>query len=128
LLRTRFLHWGNFIYNIEGYLHWGFNYYSYTNDPFKGEAGNIANLSESSLPPGDTHISYPGDGRPWGSVRLEMMRAGIEDYELLRLAADKYPEEASRIAEQCVRGFGNFTEDIGKFERTYRELLETASR
>ena len=28
LLRTRYMHWVNFKYNIPGYLHWGLNYWS----------------------------------------------------------------------------------------------------
>lgn len=35
LLKTRFLHWGNYLYKMNGYLHWGLNYYLEGQDPFE---------------------------------------------------------------------------------------------
>jgi hypothetical protein len=35
LLRTRFLHWGNYKYDLEGFLHCGLNHCDKDKDPFQ---------------------------------------------------------------------------------------------
>lgn len=121
LIRTRLLHWGNYLYNLVGYLHWGFNHYKPEQDPFE-------ETSPGRLPPGDTHIVYPGPEGPWGSVRLEAMAAGIEDYELLRRLESKDKDLAHKIVHSCLRSFSDADEDPAKFSETHRRLLEAASR
>ncbi|MBS7613478.1 DUF4091 domain-containing protein [Candidatus Bathyarchaeota archaeon] len=79
LLKTRVLHWLNYAYALKGYLHWGFNWWG--RDPF-GELN-------PNLPPGDTHIAYPGRNGPLSSLRLEVMRDGLEDYEYLKLLEEE---------------------------------------
>lgn len=79
LLKTRILHWLNYAYGLKGYLHWGFNWWG--RDPF-GELN-------PNLPPGDTHIAYPGRNGPLSSLRLEAMRDGLEDYEYLKLLEEE---------------------------------------
>ncbi len=79
LLKTRILHWLNYAYSLKGYLHWGFNWWG--RDPF-GELN-------PNLPPGDTHIAYPGRNGPLSSLRLEAMRDGLEDYEYLKLLEEE---------------------------------------
>lgn len=123
LLRTRYLHWGNKLYDISGYLHWGLNHYRCTDDPFKGRAGKISELSPSSLPCGDTHIVYPLGKQVLRSVRFEMMRAGCEDYELLRMMETKDAEKAAQILSRCVRSFTDYTVDAAVFEQAYADLL-----
>ena len=87
LIKTRVLHWINYAYGLRGFLHWGFNWW--WKDPF-GEPN-------PDLPPGDTHISYPGKGgKPLPSLRLEAMRDGLEDYELLKLLE----EEIERVKHE----------------------------
>lgn len=127
LLRTRYMHWGNYVYDLKGYLHWGLNWYDYTDDPFCSKAGQAQNLGEVELPPGDTHILYPDVDGPMSSVRFEAMRAGIEDYELLCLAAARSRDAADAIARSCVRGFGDFDESTARFAGAYRRLLAAAA-
>ena len=123
LLRTRYLHWGNKLYDIPSYLHWGLNHYGCTDDPFKGRAGNISALSPWALPCGDTHIVYPLGKKVLRSVRLEMMRAGCEDYELLKALELRDPERAAALINQCVRSCVDYTVDLDTFESTYEEIL-----
>lgn len=127
LLRTRYLHWGNYIYNLTGFLHWGFNYYSKNQDPFQDSSPVLANLGDSRLPPGDTHIVYPGIDGPWGSVRLEAMAAGIEDYELLTILSRKDKALADDIASSCMTSFKECIEDPNQFEQARRRLLKAVS-
>jgi len=128
LIRTRLLHWGNYLYNLVGYLHWGFNHYKPEQDPFEETCPAHEEGGTTSLPAGDTHIVYPGPEGPWGSVRLEAMAAGIEDYELLRLLQAKDKDLADKIVHSCLRSFSDADEDPVKFSLTHRRLLEAASK
>ena len=127
LLRTRYLHWGNFLYNLTGYLHWGLNHYECTTDPYAGRAGEIQSLSTTALPCGDSHIVYPMGKQVLSSVRFEAMRAGCEDYELLRLLQKKDEQQADMLVNSCVQSFTQYTEDADCFEKTYCRLLELLS-
>ena len=127
LIRTRLLHWGNYRYDLTGFLHWGLNHYKSEQDPFEencpahGEGGTV------NLPPGDTHIVYPGPGGPWASVRLEAMGAGAEDYELLRQLEVADKPAADNLVRSCVRAFDDVDEDTRAFTDTRRRLLGAVS-
>lgn len=124
LIRTRYIHWGNMLYNMAGYLHWGFNFYSCLGDPFKGTDGRVGSLI---LPHGDTHIVYPYGQNVCSSARLEAMRFGVEDYELLLSLKEKKREYADEILHKCITSFTEYTEDIKEFNSAYRELLKAPS-
>lgn len=126
LLRTRYLHWVNYVFGFTGYLHWGFNmYYNLNgNDVFTGACDRPDGVRMQLLPAGDTHIVYPLGKQVLRSVRLEMMRAGCEDYELIKLLEQKDKQKADGIVSKCVRSFTDYTKDVEFFETTYRELLE----
>ncbi len=126
LIRTRQIHWGCFLYDIPGFLHWGFNHYRHFQNPFEMNCPDHG--GGNNLPPGDTHIVYPGDGEPWGSVRLEAQAAGIEDYELLRMLAETDRAKADGIVRSSVRGFKDSDEDPAQFAATHRRLLREASK
>lgn len=126
LIRTRQIHWGCFLYQIPGFLHWGFNHYRHFQDPFEMSCPDHG--GGNNLPPGDTHIAYPGDDGPWGSVRLEAHAAGIEDYELLTMLGQIDQERANKIVKSSVRGFKDSDESPVQFAATQRRLLEEASK
>lgn len=85
LSRTRILGVQLWLHNIEGFLHWGYNFYNNENsydrlDPFLHTDG------EYFAPSGDMFLVYPGDdGNPWESIRLNAMREAMEDIRLLNL-------------------------------------------
>ena len=124
LLRPRLLHWGNYVYDLTGFLHWGLNHYRPEQNPF--EQSVVGHGGTNKLPAGDTHIVYPGTDGPWSSMRFEAMREGIEDYELLRRVASGNRKRADAIARQVFRGFADYTEDAALFRRTHAKLLEAA--
>lgn len=128
LLKTRYLHWGNAKYGLDGYLHWGFNYYFQNQDPFELTNPLLApDVHDRRVPAGDTHIVYPGPDGPLLSMRLEAMRAGVEDYELLRTLRDHDPELAEDILASCMKSFTEVDTDPAAFDRAYRRLLEAVS-
>ena len=93
LLKTRILHWINYAYGFKGYLHWGFNWWQEKN-PFGEPPPN--------LPPGDSHISYPGRDGPLPSLRLEAFRDGLEDYEYLKLLEDETNKVKKQLGNQAT--------------------------
>ena len=70
--RIRALHWINYTEKLCGYLHWGLNFWP--TDPF--------GTPYTKYGPGDSHTIYPG---PLDSVRWEIERESLEDYEYLVL-------------------------------------------
>lgn len=128
LLKTRLMHWGNYIYRLDGYLHWGFNGYRPGQNPFERTCPvHMADRERKRSPAGNTHIVYPGAEGPWGSVRLEAMRSGVEDYELLALLASSNREEADGIAAAVMNSFSDPAPSPDAFDAAHRRLLQAVS-
>lgn len=103
---VRVLHWINFAADLRGYLHWGLNFWG--DDPF--------GTPRDRLPPGDTHVIYPGSDGPLNSIRWEIQRESLEDFEYLHLLttataaakrrldpATDWVDERRRAMELCRR-------------------------
>ncbi len=125
LIKTRLLHWINFRYGITGYLHWGFDFW-HDAHPFD-ETTSINTESGNILPGGDSYIVYPGYGKLYGSIRLETMRDGIDDYELLKMLEKKYPVKAKELCRQEVYRFDLYDTDIKSFRDKRKKILELLS-
>ena len=124
LIKTRILHWINFRYDIPGYLHWGLNHWN--ENPYN-ETSAIQTESGNVLPGGDSWIMYPGDRKINSSIRLEAMRDGIVDYELLKMLKSKYPAEASELARQVVYRFDHYDTNIEAFREKRKTILSLLS-
>ena len=122
LLRPALFGWAAALYDLHGYLHWGLNHYKSFQDPFRQSV--VDHGGGNCLPPGDTHIVYPGAGRPWSSLRLEAQREGCEDYELLRQLKEADPRRARSIVRRAIQGFDRYTRHPKTFRRARRSLLE----
>lgn len=78
---------------IEGFLHWGYNFYnsqlSYeTVDPF------ICSDAGAFFPSGDSYSVYPGkDGTPWPSLRQVVFGDALQDLRALKLCQELYGKE-----------------------------------
>jgi hypothetical protein len=119
LIKTRLLHWINFRYGAGGYLHWGFNFWN-PSSPF-GETA-------FQWPGGDQWIAYPKDGKLLSSIRLEAMRDGIGDNELLSMLADRDPAAARKLAAETILDFDRYDTDISRFRARHLRLLEALER
>ncbi|NOY75350.1 MAG: DUF4091 domain-containing protein [Kiritimatiellaeota bacterium] len=89
----RILFWLSWKYNISGVLYYGVNYWSrknytnYENGPYPYKK------TPSSYPyDGGGYLLYPGRKGPLSSVRLEVIRDGLEDYEYFFLLKEKIAE------------------------------------
>ncbi len=124
LLRTRYMHWVNYKYEIPGYLHWGLNYWN--RNPFNEQTG-IQYEGGNILPGGDSWIIYPGDGKILSSIRYDAMRDGIVDYELLKMLEKKDPDKAGEIADRIIFRFDRYDNNIEAFRNHRRMLMELLS-
>jgi hypothetical protein len=75
------------------------------------------------LPAGDSWIAYPAYGKVFSSIRLEGMRDGIADYELLKLLEQKSPEKANEVARAVVANFDIYDSHIPTFRATRIKIL-----
>jgi hypothetical protein len=93
-LKNRIIFWICWSLRLKGFLHWGYNYWKPwagltadvpVNPWFDGTAGSIYAQDRLPLPAGDPHIVYPGRDSICDSLRWEVVRKGMEDFELLTL-------------------------------------------
>jgi len=124
LIKTRILHWINYKYAIPGYLHWGLNKWR-AEDPFK--MTTVMNYAGNTLPSGDFAVLYPDKGKLLSSIRLEAMRDGIVDYELLKMLEQKNPDKAKELAGKIVFRFDHYDINILHFREIRRQILELLS-
>ena len=93
--RTRMLGAQLYFYDIEGFLHWGYNFYNTCHsynvlDPIGYADGSYF------TPAGDCFLVYPGtDGTAWESLRLAALRHGMDDIRALRLYEEKFGKDAA---------------------------------
>lgn len=138
LIKTLVLHWINYAYDLRGFLHWGYNWWY--GDPFKD--------LNPQLPPGDTHIVYPGKQGPLPSLRLEAMRDGLEDYELFKLLEEEilalkkelggraielpFERRALELCRKVVPSITGYTRDPAKLleirEEVVKEIMAVRER
>ena len=120
LIKPRLLHWINFRYGATGYLHWGFNCWKPGQSPF-GETMIVH-------PGGDHWIVYPKEGKLLSSIRLEAMRDGICDHELLSMLAERDPALAQKLAAETVLDFDRYDTDVARFRARRLRLLEALEK
>jgi len=118
LLNTRLLHWGNYRYNLTGYLHWGFNHVQYGQDPFEETSAN------AGLPAGDTHIVYPVKESPLPSLRFMQMKCGVEDYDILHAISISDKEAADKLCRKAIYAFDDYIKDVAEFDRIQTEVVK----
>jgi len=116
-------------YNMAGILYWACNFWSETPNPwldavtfisgFECSDGYILNGEGSFFYPGDFTKRYTGqpnvDG-PVSSLRFELLREGIEDYEYINMLKDMGD---SKFADSIVH---NMVIDVSTFSRNLEDL------
>ena len=127
--RTRILGTLLYKYRLDGFLHWGYNFYYserslYPVDPYRNTD------ADGAFPSGDSFLVYPGaDGKPEESIRQMLMDEAMSDYcaflaleklagrervlELIdekKVTFDDYPQEEAYL----LRLRGRVNEEIAK--------------
>ncbi|MFC1613841.1 glycoside hydrolase domain-containing protein [Gemmatimonadota bacterium] len=85
LRESRLMAWIAWKYGLDGYTRWAVNAYPedvWTQPRYKWHSG-------------DMYFVYPGQDGPLDGMRWELMRQGIQDYEVLKMAWEK-AEKAGR--------------------------------
>jgi hypothetical protein len=119
-------------YHMDGILYWGLNFWPQTPNPwldavtyisgFECSSGYVLNGEGSVIYPGDYTKQYTGEPNvngPVSSIRMELLRDGIEDYEYLWLLDH---EGAKVYADSLVR---NMVVDVSAFSRNVESLYQT---
>jgi len=125
-LEHRILLWQQKKYHIQGLLYWSTTYWGGTEDPWT-DIATVKWIRDNIY--GDGSLMYPGkqagvDG-PVGSIRLEMIRDGLEDYEYLCLLEKARGKRAvDRAIGQVATDMKRFTRSAPLLERVRREVAE----
>jgi hypothetical protein len=116
-------------YNMAGILYWACNFWTETPNPwldpvtfisgFECSDGYILNGEGSFFYPGDftkRYTNQPDVNGPVSSLRFELLREGIEDYEYISMLRDKGD---SKFADSIVQ---NMAIDVSTFSRNLEDL------
>ncbi|MBR2353155.1 MAG: DUF4091 domain-containing protein [Clostridia bacterium] len=109
------------LYHIEGFLHWGYNFY---NNRYSYDAVNPFAVSdgEGFAPSGDTYLVYPGDdGTAWESLRFCALKESMDDIRALELCESLYGRE---FTERLVLEGTDGTLTFSHYPRTADYLID----
>lgn len=123
-VRCVYLHWSLVARDLDGFLHWGLNFFRRGVDPYAQSV--VPHGGEKSfLPAGDPHVFYPTPEGPIAGQRFEAHRLGAEDAELLRmLQARDGDGSAGFIIRRVFRSYDDWTPGVDRYRAARRALLE----
>jgi hypothetical protein len=108
-VEAQLIPWLALKYRTNGYLRWAYN--NWTSDTY--------NKPVFLHTQGDDYYVYPGKHGPISSIRWELLKEGIEDYELYRLKAENSSNQAHR--ESAIE-LATRSQD-GRYKKT-RDMVE----
>lgn len=79
-----------YVYQVEGFLHWGYNFY---NSQYSLEHIDPYAVTDAggAFPSGDSFLVYPGEGgRPEDSQRMLLMQEAMQDLRALQLLESQW--------------------------------------
>lgn len=82
-----------YVYQAEGFLHWGYNFY---NSQYSLEHIDPYAVTDAggAFPSGDSFLVYPGEGgRPEDSLRMMLMQEAMQDLRALQLLEGAWGRE-----------------------------------
>ncbi len=126
-IKHRMLFWQQYDYDVTGLLYWNTTYWDQCGNPWD----NVKSW-ESWKAAGDGMWLYPGaevgvDG-PVGSLRLKNVTAGLEDYDYLRMAEEKFGKEwVDETVAKLTQSITEYTTDTALLETVRREIGEKLS-
>jgi hypothetical protein len=121
----RLLAWMTFGFQSDGLLYWHVNYWPAHRiiedaDPYLDcQPDTVADMA------GDGCLTYPTRDGPVGSIRLENIRDGLEDYDYLALLADRKGRPvAEAYVARLVKSMTDFSRDPAALYRVRAEIAE----
>ncbi|MCP4196884.1 MAG: DUF4091 domain-containing protein [Proteobacteria bacterium] len=123
----RMLFWQQKQRGITGLLYWSAVFWEpkYTRDPWS----NIRTYEFRGGAYGDGSLIYPGDevgiNGPVTSIRMELIRDGIEDYDYLTLFQQVRGEDALQaLTARATTDLNTYTEDLALLSALRREAAD----
>lgn len=129
LLDYRIPVWMNWRYGITGLLYWTTVYWQkagdvWTNPATYGEGTSRFNGEGSLLYPG-AEVGFDG---PVSSIRLKQIREGLEDYEYLKMLADRGQKaSADELAQRLAASWTKWDENTAHLYAAREELARRLS-
>ncbi len=127
LIEARLLWWQAFQQKMDGFLYWGLNIWDRPgNDkPIDPKMGSFLDWSittggEYAWLHGDGRMLYAGPDGPIGSIRLEAIRDGLEDYEYLCMLGDV--DKAREACLPVTRSLTEYSRDPVVLAKTRAEI------
>lgn len=116
---SRALFWQQYMFGVDGCLYWAVNYWD----------GSEWRTSDNDFYSGDGLLIYSGYrfgiNGPIGSIRMEYIRDGIEDFEYLTMAEKLCGKEAvNEILSTVTTGITKYTDDSKVIEAAKSELAK----
>lgn len=123
--RTRILGMQLYKFHIDGFLHWGYNFYNserslYPIDPYR------CTDADGAFPSGDPFLVYPGrDGKPEDSIRSMLMDEAMADLRAMKLLEELTDRET---VMECLdeKKYGELT--FKKYPRSAAYISEVRER
>lgn len=117
LSASRLCFWMCHKYDMEGFLHWGYNANS-----------DLNNANYLEMVPGNANIVYEAGEDFWDSMRAHIQRSGAEDWELLNIIKEHDSELCQQLIAQGCRTFDDYETDSLVIDRLQLTILETVDR
>ena len=120
--RNRILGWQLYKYNVEGFLTWGYNFWS---SQFSLCPINPYEVTDAvcAFPSGDAFMVYPGaDGGPVASIHQVVMAEALQDMRAMQLLETMIPkaEIVAKMDALCADGEVTFKQ----YPRSAQALLD----
>lgn len=118
-VESRMLPWIVAHNDLDGFLRWAYN--SWPSDPFKNPVYRGTQ--------GGEYLVYPGDEGPISSIRWELLREGIEEYELVAmLRANNKVDILDRALTLATREPDARTKDVDDLVKARRIVFDALER
>ncbi|MEE2658898.1 MAG: DUF4091 domain-containing protein [Candidatus Latescibacterota bacterium] len=133
-LEARLLWWMAHRQGVEGFAYYSVNRWANQHTPLtRINDTHLVNWNPASFGTanGDGSLIYAGPAGPVSSLRMELVRDGIEDHQLLHQLAESDSAGsvlARELADRLIATLTDFTEDPALFAQVRRELLEVLAR
>ncbi len=129
-IQHRLLFWQQKYCNVDGFLYWGANYWRDVSDPWESMM-TVPFLSKTVF--GDGSLLYNGNKAgiegACGSLRLEAVRDGIEDFDLFVLAEELFGKEwVNEKIEQITTSIVIYTKNADEFSSVRKSIGESIEK
>ena len=129
-IQHRTLFWQQYDNGVDGLLYWCSNYWSEVSDIWT-DGASVKTISPDVF--GDGYLLYPGAKvgvtGPCASLRLECIRNGLEDFDMLQLA-EKYlgKEWVDKQIDKVTKSVTEHTDDAQLFAEVRKTIGDKLSK